>query len=297
MGKVSSKPSQPRKDRSFSHPDVKKDQTIQNYMTKRKYSDSYILPLDDDEIDRMILQHYIFQNFWKSDFSSPIESSLERGAKMLDIGCGPGVLILELASKYPRSHFTGCDIVANYPLHIKPGNSTFVKANVIEGLPFPDNTFMMFALTTKDWPFAIKEMVRVTKPGGWIEIMERDIYWYNEGEDVKTWRKRVVDGLKAEKGIDLIISPHMPNYLAANKSLTNISRDERVEPLGSWGGVLGKAYGELITWGAKNLSEAVSNIQFSEGDYNILVDIAMKDLNSNKAFDKSHRFWAMKTLD
>ncbi|CAG8492065.1 11051_t:CDS:2 [Dentiscutata erythropus] len=285
MGIASSKSPRPRKDRSFSVPDIKKDQIIQNCMTKRKYSASYILPLDDDEVDRMILQHYIFRNVWKNDFSSPVESSLESGAKMLDIGCGPGVLVLELASKYPKSHFTGCDIVANYPLQIKPENSTFVKANM---------RFMMFALTTKDWPLAIKEMIRVTKPGGWIEIMERDIFWYNEGEAVKTWRQRVVEGLKAEKGIDLLISPQIPIYLAANKSLTNISRDERIEPLGSWGGVLGKAYGQLVTWGAKNLSEAVSNIQFQEGDYSILVDIAMKDLDSNKAFDKSHRFWAMK---
>ncbi|CAG8678586.1 5095_t:CDS:2 [Gigaspora margarita] len=129
-------------------------------------------------------------------------------------------------------------------------------------------------------------MVRVTKPGGWIEIMERDIFWYNEGDAIKNWRTNIVEGLKADKGIDLIISPHIPNYLSANKSLTNISKDERVEPLGSWGGILGKAYGQLIMWGAMNLSEAVSNIKFQEGEYSTLVDIAFKDLNSNKAFDK-----------
>ncbi|CAG8678571.1 5094_t:CDS:2 [Gigaspora margarita] len=144
MGKIQSKPSrQPRqlkKARSFSQPDNKKDQLIQSCISKRKFSASYILPLDDDEVDRMTLQHYIFQNVWKGDFSSPVESSLEHGAKMLDIGCGPGVLVLELASKYPRSHFTGCDIVANYPLQIKPENSAFVKADITEGLPFPDNT-------------------------------------------------------------------------------------------------------------------------------------------------------------
>ncbi|CAG8599922.1 12137_t:CDS:2, partial [Racocetra fulgida] len=96
----------------------------------------------------------------------------------------------------------------------------------------------------------------------------------------------VVDGLKAEKGIDLIISPHIPNYLAANKSLTNISKDERVEPLGEWGGVLGQAYAQIITWGAKNLSDAITDIQFQEGDYKTLVDLAIKDLDNNKSFDK-----------
>ncbi|CAG8734085.1 2553_t:CDS:2, partial [Cetraspora pellucida] len=97
-----------------------------------------------------------------------------------------------------------------------------------------------------------------------------------------------------EKGIDIIISPLIPNYLAANKSITNISIDERVEPLGPWGGVVGKAYSEIISWGAKNLSEVVTDIQFQEGKYEMLVELAMKDLDDNKAFDKSHRFWAMK---
>ncbi|CAG8727054.1 11590_t:CDS:2, partial [Cetraspora pellucida] len=100
MGKIYSKPAKHfrnKKEKAMSKPEIKKDQLIHNCMTKRKYSASYVLPLDDDEVDRMTLQHYLFQNVWKSNFSSPVASLLERGAKMLDIGCGPGVLVLELA--------------------------------------------------------------------------------------------------------------------------------------------------------------------------------------------------------
>ncbi|CAG8846564.1 10791_t:CDS:1, partial [Racocetra persica] len=89
MGKIYSKPSKHfrgKKDKALTKPDVKKDQLIQNYIPMRKYSASYVLPLDDDEVDRMTLQHYLFQNIWKSNFSSPVENMLERGAKMLDIG-------------------------------------------------------------------------------------------------------------------------------------------------------------------------------------------------------------------
>lgn len=49
---------------------------------------------------------------------------------------------------------------------------------------------MMFAITMDDWPEAIDELVRVCKPDGWIEIMERDILWYNETEIVRNWRTR-----------------------------------------------------------------------------------------------------------
>jgi ubiquinone/menaquinone biosynthesis C-methylase UbiE len=48
--------------------------------------------------------------------------------------------------------------------------------------------FMMFAIVIEDWPEAINELIRVCKPGGWIEIMERDILWYNETELVHNWR-------------------------------------------------------------------------------------------------------------
>lgn len=136
--------------------------------------------------------------------------------------CGPGVWVLEMADKYRDSTFTGIDIVANFPqmvnkinllfkirnphnliilltkifIQIKPENTNFFTGEV-KRLPFEDNTFdfvymrfMMFAITMDDWPEAIDELVRVCKPDGWIEIMERDILWYNETEIVRNWRTR-----------------------------------------------------------------------------------------------------------
>ena len=49
---------------------------------------------------------------------------------------------------------------------------------------------MMFALMIEEWPEAIKELIRVCKPNGWIEIMERDILWYNETEMIREWRTK-----------------------------------------------------------------------------------------------------------
>ncbi|CAG8437815.1 7777_t:CDS:2 [Diversispora eburnea] len=192
------------------------------------------------------------------------------------------------------------DIVNNYPQSIKPENTTFIRANVINGLPFADNTFdfvymrfMMLAFSLKNWPQVINEMTRVCKPGGWIEVMERDILWFNEGEVVHNWRTKIVEGMR-EKGIELIISPYISNFFKANEQLINFKSDERIEPLGAWAGIIGKAYSQVIMWGAKNLTHAVSGIQFEEGEYGELINVAMDELNKNQSFDKSHRFWAMK---
>jgi ubiquinone/menaquinone biosynthesis C-methylase UbiE len=100
-----------------------------------------------------------------------------------------------MASEYPNAQFTGIDIARLYPSEIKPENVSFVQANVLVGLPFPDNTFdfihmrfMLFAFTLKNWEVAINELIRVCKPGGYIELMEKDIIWFNEGPFCKAAR-------------------------------------------------------------------------------------------------------------
>ena len=47
---------------------------------------------------------------------------------------------------------------------------------------------MIFAFTLKDWKFAIKEICRVCKVGGYIEFMEKDILFENEGNYTKSAR-------------------------------------------------------------------------------------------------------------
>ena len=39
--------------------------------------------------------------------------------------------ILEVATEYPRSRFTGIDIALTYPIHIKPHNVEFLQANIV----------------------------------------------------------------------------------------------------------------------------------------------------------------------
>jgi len=60
-----------------------------------------------------------------------------------------------------------------------PQNVSFSQVDVVKGLPFDDNTFdfihlrfLVQYLTEKQWcENVIKELLRVTKVGGWIEIM------------------------------------------------------------------------------------------------------------------------------
>lgn len=101
--------------------------------------------------------------------------------------------LIDVGSEYPLSDFIGVDIL---PLIIKrhPSNVEFIQADIKIRLPFPDMSFdyihmrhMLFYFTEKDWKnMVIPELIRVLKPGGYLEIAEADIEWYNTSPITKT---------------------------------------------------------------------------------------------------------------
>jgi ubiquinone/menaquinone biosynthesis C-methylase UbiE len=80
------------------------------------------------------------------------------------------------------------DITPVFPREGKPENVNFIEANLLDGLPYDDNTFdyvhmrfLMTALSSTDWNIAMRELIRVTKIGGIIEIVEEEIEPRNDG--------------------------------------------------------------------------------------------------------------------
>ncbi|CAG8745453.1 10726_t:CDS:2, partial [Cetraspora pellucida] len=51
-----------------------------------------------EEIERLQKQHWFYKRIWQSNYSAPVEEKLKAGgAKVLDIGCGPGTWIIEMS--------------------------------------------------------------------------------------------------------------------------------------------------------------------------------------------------------
>ncbi len=83
----------------------------------------------------------------------------------------------DMATNYPRAEFTGIDISPIQPSQIKPENFTFIQANLLDGLPFEDNSFdfvfqrlLVSSIPRDKWPFVVGELTRVLKPGGYLEV-------------------------------------------------------------------------------------------------------------------------------
>ncbi|KAG0163216.1 hypothetical protein DFQ30_000517 [Apophysomyces sp. BC1015] len=101
--------------------------------------------------------------------------------KILDVGCGPGSWVMEMAVDYPNAQFTGIDMSDIFPTTIRPDNVSFEMVNILEGLPFEDGSFdlvhmrlMVSGIRVPEWPRVLDEIYRVLKPGGIIQWGELD---------------------------------------------------------------------------------------------------------------------------
>ncbi|MEM7204600.1 MAG: methyltransferase domain-containing protein [Planctomycetota bacterium] len=98
--------------------------------------------------------------------------------RVLDLGCGPGVLAAAAARAWPRAHVTGLDLSRRRLLH-EPGRGLAFVQGRAEALPFADNTFDVvwcrFLLQyLPDKRAALREMHRVLCPRGMVLLQDLD---------------------------------------------------------------------------------------------------------------------------
>lgn len=150
--------------------------------------EEYRFPIPDDvDIPFSQMLHYVHRFIWQGNFSSPVEERLKSPssrARVLNVKCGEGAWLKDNAKLYPTADFFGCDITATLQYDVSP---SFLKADILDGLRYYDkNTFdfiyLQFGLYTEnEWrDKVIKELVRLCKPGGWIEILDCENQFYNE---------------------------------------------------------------------------------------------------------------------
>ncbi|HEX8731839.1 MAG TPA: class I SAM-dependent methyltransferase [Ktedonobacterales bacterium] len=140
----------------------------------------YILPSDNEELNRLDFQHYMLRFAMRGNFAAPLGNP----GSILDIACGTGRWAIEMATLFPQAHVIGTDITPppETPGSPRPSNFTFLQSNMLEGIPFPDNSFdfvhqrlVIVALPTDRWVSQTRELLRVTRPGGWVELVEGDL--------------------------------------------------------------------------------------------------------------------------
>jgi ubiquinone/menaquinone biosynthesis C-methylase UbiE len=118
------------------------------------------------------------------------QSGVEGLHDVLDIACGPGGWVQELAFSYPQIEVTGIDIskaMIEYAQmqartqHLD--NAHFFVMDATKPLDFPDGSFDLVNartiagfMRTSDWPALVQEGVRILRPGGILRLTDTDLW-------------------------------------------------------------------------------------------------------------------------
>ncbi|CAG8583807.1 1855_t:CDS:2, partial [Diversispora eburnea] len=179
-------------------------------------------------------------------------------------------------------------------------NAKFLQANILDGLPFLDDTFdfvnmrlLITAFTITEWEQkVIPELIRVTRGGGWIEFMESDIQYHNQGPTTEKLTNAVKTFMKS-KGIISPIDIHTTQSMEANdKFVTGIQTKEMSCFVGHWARELGQFAVDDINKGWNAIRTPMSTLmKVKSHEYDEIVATFAKEVEQYKTYFKTWRFY------
>lgn len=211
---------------------------------RRYYSDvPYVLPKDLEDGNRLDFQHYFFRQAMRGYYLAPLEP--ENVSSILDVGCGTGRWPIEMAQLLPHTQVMGLDLE---PLQQQGAehvpNYHFTRGNILQGLPFPHGMFdfvhqrlLVMGIPLAQWTTVIRELLRVTAPGGWVELVEGGNTLYPAGPYTQHWFDWGMQ-LSKPHGIDPSKISFLGQY-AQEAGMRNCQTIPFDLPVGNWGGRIG----------------------------------------------------------
>ncbi|KAJ3127383.1 hypothetical protein HK100_009781, partial [Physocladia obscura] len=207
----------------------------------------YFLPSDVGEQDRLELQ-VLCCDIVRDDIK---KLAATPGYKILDVGCANGYWLDSIAKTYLSAELHGVDLapaVIEKAAKFLP-SASFTAGNVITGLPFEDNTFdyvhqryLILGLPKHQFAVAIRELMRVTKPGGWIELVETDAVAYRGGPTADVLVGAIKKAMAPRK-LDFLAGTNLVNHvkLALQTTKYTVAKLQKrtVSMPQNWGGPIG----------------------------------------------------------
>jgi ubiquinone/menaquinone biosynthesis C-methylase UbiE len=222
---------------------VKRDQPASLIIDQReRLPDApYLLPKDAQEQSRLNFQHRALYSAIGNHYLVPLRPDV---TTILDVGTGTGIWPVEMARLFPQAHIVGVDISAAALEHTSSSKYTFCLADALKGLPFPDQQFdyvhqrlLVAAIPAANWPGVIRELFRVTRPGGWVELLEIGVTIQQAGPETVRLLEWMA-GKSQERGFDMYLVSQLGEMLA-QEGLEAIECHEIPVPLGDWAGRVG----------------------------------------------------------
>ncbi|KAH8787532.1 S-adenosyl-L-methionine-dependent methyltransferase [Hyaloscypha sp. PMI_1271] len=200
----------------------------------------YPLPNDDDEQDRLDLQHTLFLlTLNQKLLSCPVD--LSRVHRVLDLGTGTGIWALDFGSENPQSEVVGVDLSPIQPAWVTP-NVKFILDDIEDMWPYRFKFNLihgrMLTHSIRDWPRLFKQSFDNLAPGGYIEfvdvspVLEVDDRSPRQPSALKEWSQTLVQCYK-ELGID-INSSSLHQHRLEEAGFEDVVEVRESWPLNTW---------------------------------------------------------------
>ncbi|KAI8379241.1 uncharacterized protein BYT42DRAFT_568172 [Radiomyces spectabilis] len=182
------------------------------------------------------------------------------------------------------------------------GNLDFHILNVTEHrLPFPDNSFDLVvqrlctvAYTLSDWQHVVSEMIRVTKPGGYIQLMEIDYQTHQLGPQAAVFASQMLDTVRQKCHTEPRVAIELTKFLQQG-GLKDVDSRLVSIPLGPWGLDIGTLWQQNYESFIEVMRPFLTNIMgISSAEYEKLWGYILTEIHNGRAFNNIHAAWGRK---
>jgi SAM-dependent methyltransferase len=216
---------------------------------------AFPVPVEAEVVSRSDFLHVMLRAALGANYLAPITTP----SYMLDIGCGSGRWVREMAGEFPGARVVGLDTAlpddGNPSIsgvfaasNARSQSYAFVQHNALEPLAFAPNSFDLTHMRqmTRDvpvaaWPRVVGEMARVTTFGGWVELAEGDLV-HSGGPALEAMQRWALQAWQ-QHGLDPRVSSKLGDLLH-KLSLTDIHMRTVDLPIGPHGGRFGELMGD-----------------------------------------------------
>ncbi|MCJ1462584.1 hypothetical protein MMC07_001186 [Pseudocyphellaria aurata] len=202
--------------------------------------DTYYLPNDDKELDRLDLMHQMIRIISRDQLHlAPLDD--KKPMTVLDIGTGTGIWAIEMGDQYPLAEIIGTDLSPTQSTWVPP-NVKFEVDDCEESWTFPQPfdyihiRYMIAAI--RDWPKLVGQAFQHTKPGGWAEFQDFDAHYYSEdgsmvegsvtGAWVKDWTLAT-----GNSGLEFMPGRKLEGWMR-DAGFVNLRAEKFRVPIGPW---------------------------------------------------------------
>lgn len=173
-----------------------------------------------EEIERLQITHNVLNRVFDGRLLFP---PLTRPRRILDLGYGSADWAIEVAEQNERCDVLGVDINPRQPEEV-PSNLYLQVDDLNRRFTFPAHSFdlvhsrlMASGIHINRWREYMRDMFRVTRPGGWCQMVElyfnvqSDNGSLTEGHALRQWSARYMESLQGLK--DLRVPLRLPNMM------------------------------------------------------------------------------------